>query len=50
MPLLSGLTAVFEPRRIALIGASDQPGRTGTVFWRNLSSFPGEVVPALPEL
>ena len=45
MPLLSGLTAVFEPRRIALIGASDQPGRTGEVFWRNLSSFPGEVVP-----
>jgi acyl-CoA synthetase (NDP forming) len=45
MPLLSGLTAVFEPRRIALVGASDQPGRTGEVFWRNLSSFPGEVVP-----
>jgi acetyltransferase len=46
MPLLTdALTAVFEPRRIALVGASDQPGKTGEVFWRNLSSFPGEVVP-----
>src|SRR5882757_2097800 len=44
MPLLTGLAAVFEPRRIALVGASDQPGRTGELFWRNLSSFPGEVV------
>jgi acyl-CoA synthetase (NDP forming) len=45
MPVLNGLTAVFEPRRIALVGASDRPGRTGELFWRNLSSFPGEVVP-----
>jgi acyl-CoA synthetase (NDP forming) len=45
MPLLNGLTAVFEPRRIALVGASDRPGRTGELFWRNLSNFPGEVVP-----
>ena len=45
MPLLNGLTAVFEPRRIALVGASDRPGRIGALFWRNLSSFPGEVVP-----
>jgi acetate---CoA ligase (ADP-forming) len=40
-----GLSAVFEPRRIALVGASDQPGKMGELFWRNLSSFPGEVVP-----
>jgi acetyltransferase len=46
MPLLTDdLTAVFAPRRIALVGASDQPGKTGEVFWRNLSTFPGEVVP-----
>ncbi|TCN37924.1 acetyltransferase [Kribbella orskensis] len=46
MPVLrDGLTAVFEPRRVALVGASDQPGKTGEVFWRNLSSFPGEIVP-----
>jgi len=43
--LTDGLTAVFEPRRVALVGASDQPGKTGEVCWRNLSSFPGEVVP-----
>jgi acetyltransferase len=42
---LTGLSAVFEPRRVALVGASDQPGRTGELFWSNLSSFPGEVVP-----
>lgn len=42
---LAGLSAVFEPRRVALVGASDQPGKTGELFWRNLSSFPGDVVP-----
>ena len=54
MPLLStgpstapraALTAVFEPRRVALVGASDQPGKTGELFWRNLADFPGELVP-----
>jgi acyl-CoA synthetase (NDP forming) len=43
--LRSPLTAVFEPRRVALVGASDQPGSVGALLWRNLSSFPGEVVP-----
>jgi acetyltransferase len=42
---LAGLSAVFEPRRVALVGASDQPGKMGHLFWRNLSSFPGEVIP-----
>jgi acyl-CoA synthetase (NDP forming) len=42
------LSAVFEPRRIALVGASERPGAMGEVFWRNLSSFPGEVVPVTP--
>jgi acyl-CoA synthetase (NDP forming) len=41
----TGLSAVFEPRRVALVGASDQPGKMGELFWRNLSSFPGEVIP-----
>ncbi|MDT4982363.1 MAG: hypothetical protein QOG07_4242 [Pseudonocardiales bacterium] len=46
MRLLSAaLTALFEPRRVALVGASDQPGKTGELIWRNLSGFPGEVVP-----
>ncbi len=37
---LAGLDAVFHPRRVALVGASDQPDSTGELFWRNLSSFP----------
>jgi acetate---CoA ligase (ADP-forming) len=43
--VLNGLDAVFEPRRVALVGASDRPGRMGDLFRRNLASFPGEVVP-----
>jgi acetyltransferase len=41
----AGLAAVFEPRRIALVGASDQPGKVGELLLRNLAGFPGEVVP-----
>ncbi|HEX3336568.1 MAG TPA: acetate--CoA ligase family protein [Jatrophihabitans sp.] len=36
---------MFEPRRIALVGASDRPGKVGELLWRNLAAFPGEVVP-----
>ena len=39
------LTSVFAPRRVAVVGASDTPGSPGNVLWRNLESFPGEVVP-----
>lgn len=42
---LRGLDAIFRPRRVALVGASDEPGRVGTVVWRNLATFPGEVIP-----
>jgi acetate---CoA ligase (ADP-forming) len=48
MPVLTGLEAVFTPRRVALVGASEQPGTMGELFWRNLASFPGEVVPVTP--
>ncbi|KWX04719.1 hypothetical protein TH66_05815 [Carbonactinospora thermoautotrophica] len=44
----SALAAVFEPRRVALVGASDRPGTVGALLWRNLESFPGEVVPVTP--
>ncbi|MGH3520267.1 MAG: acetate--CoA ligase family protein [Haloechinothrix sp.] len=44
----AALTAVFEPRRVALVGASDRPGTAGRLFWDNLASFPGEVVPVTP--
>jgi acetyltransferase len=40
-----GLAAVFEPRRVALVGASDRPGSVGRLLWDNLADFPGEVVP-----
>ena len=43
--LRSGLDALFTPRRVALVGASEQPGKTGELIWRGLADFPGEVVP-----
>jgi acetyltransferase len=42
---LDGLAAVFTPRRIALVGASDRPGGVGRLLWDNLATFPGEVLP-----
>jgi acyl-CoA synthetase (NDP forming) len=41
----AGLAAVFAPRRVALVGASDRPGSVGRLLWDNLAGFPGEVVP-----
>jgi acetyltransferase len=39
------LNALFSPRRVALVGASDRAGTLGYLLGRNLESFPGEVVP-----
>ena len=36
------LEAVFNPHRVAVVGASDAEGKLGTVLMRNLSTFPGE--------
>jgi acetyltransferase len=44
----SGLAAVFEPRRVALVGASDRAGSVGRLLWDNLAGFPGEVLPVCP--
>jgi acyl-CoA synthetase (NDP forming) len=44
----AGLSAVFEPRRVALVGASDRPGSLGRLLWDNLADFPGEVLPVSP--
>jgi acyl-CoA synthetase (NDP forming) len=42
---VTGLRAVFEPRRVAVVGASDEPGKVGTTLMANLADFEGEVVP-----
>lgn len=39
------LNAVFEPDRVALVGASAEPGSMGALLWENLAGFDGEVVP-----
>ena len=39
------LDPVFNPTRVAVVGASDRPGKVGSVIWRNLSGFDGEVIP-----
>lgn len=39
------LNALFSPRRIALVGASDRKGTLGHLLATNLATFPGEVVP-----
>ena len=39
------LNALFSPRRVALVGASDRKGTLGNILATNLASFPGEVVP-----
>ncbi len=44
----AGLSAVFEPRRVALVGASDREGSLGRLLWDNLADFPGEVLPVSP--
>ncbi|HEY2356124.1 MAG TPA: CoA-binding protein, partial [Phenylobacterium sp.] len=44
------LDALFQPRSIALIGASNRPGSVGQVLARNLleSGFAGPVMPVNP--
>jgi acetyltransferase len=42
------LDALFSPRRIALVGASERAGTLGALLGRNLADFPGEVVPIRP--
>ena len=39
------LASVFNPKRVALVGASERPGKMGSLLWKNLSGFEGEVIP-----
>lgn len=42
--------AAFRPRRVAVVGASEEPGKIGRLFLDNLArDFPGEVVPINPK-
>ena len=43
------LHALFHPRKIAVIGASDTPGRIGRIIFEGLKKFPGERIPVHPE-
>lgn len=44
----AGLDALFNPRTVALIGASEQPGSVGRGLLENLHSFPGPLFPINP--
>lgn len=46
MTTLSGL---FNPTRVAVIGATDREGSVGRALIENLSSFDGDVIPVNPE-
>jgi acyl-CoA synthetase (NDP forming) len=49
--MLSALTPLFRPGRIAVIGASANPEKMGFQIFRNIldAGFPGEVVPVNPK-
>lgn len=49
--MLSALTPLFRPGRIAVIGASSNPEKMGFQIFRNIldAGFPGEVVPVNPK-
>lgn len=43
--------ATFSPRRIALVGASDEAGKAGRLLWDNLTAAASaEVIPVHPQL
>jgi acetyltransferase len=41
---------VFNPDRVAIVGASDEDGSVGRALLENLSSFDGDVIPGNPDL
>jgi len=49
--MLSALTPLFRPGRIAVIGASANPEKMGFQIFRNIldAGFPGEVIPVNPK-
>src|ERR1700747_1518187 len=47
---IRNLDALFAPRSVVLVGASDRPSTVGNTVWRNLRSegFAGAVIPVNP--
>jgi acetyltransferase len=45
---IRNLDAVFRPRSVVVIGASERPGSIGRALLENLSAFPGEVFAVNP--
>lgn len=43
------LEALFAPKSVALIGATEAPGSVGRALMENLRSFPGELFPVNPK-
>ena len=42
---VKGLDAIFNPSSVAVVGASDRPGKLGKILMHNLRGFGGDVVP-----
>ncbi|MEF8789369.1 MAG: acetate--CoA ligase family protein [Haloarculaceae archaeon] len=45
---MSDLSALFDPDRVAVVGATDREGSVGRALLENLASFDGEVIPVNP--
>ena len=45
---MTDLSGLFDPDRIALVGATDREGSVGRALLENLSGFDGEVIPVNP--
>lgn len=45
---MKDLTGLFDPNRIAVIGATDRPGSVGRALMENLVTFDGTVIPVNP--
>lgn len=43
------LEALFAPRSVAVIGATERPGSVGSAVWENLEGFAGHVFPINPK-
>ena len=49
MKAKANLSALFEPRTIAVVGASASPDKAGHAMLRSLRSFSGSLFPVNPQ-